>query len=131
MLKSSFLLIFIFTSFFAFGQRATSLKDIEPVGKFENTSVKQLYTDPYSTTYLIWIKKEVRSHVHQEHTEQLYVVSGKADLFMGGKQYEMKKGRMYFIPPNVIHGLIVTSKKPLKVVSMQSPEFDGSDRVIR
>ena len=45
------------------------------------------------------------------------------------KSFKIKKGDLVFIPKNTIHSVITTSKQPLKVVSIQAPLFDGTDRI--
>lgn len=41
----------------------------------------------------------------------------------------MKAGDFVVIPPNVPHGVTVTSRKPMRGISVFSPRFDGKDRV--
>ncbi len=78
---------------------------------------------------MIWIKHEVKLHKHEYHTENIYVISGKGEMRIGSKTYEVKKGDYFRIPKNTPHGLKVTSSKPMKVLSIQSPKFSGTDRI--
>jgi len=34
------------------------------------------------------------------------------------------------VPPNTAHAVVTTSPKPLKVLSVQSPQFLGQDRIV-
>ena len=45
------------------------------------------------------------------------------------KVFEIKKGDVVFIPKNTAHAVKSTGKQPLKVLSVQSPNFDGKDRI--
>ena len=45
------------------------------------------------------------------------------------KEFEISQGDYFRIPENTYHALKVTSKEPIKVLSVQSPEFLGKDRV--
>jgi len=40
-------------------------------------------------------------------------------------------GGSIFIPQNTWHYVKVTSAEPLKVLSIQAPNFDGKDRVLK
>lgn len=50
-------------------------------------------------------------------------------MLLGDKTFKVKKGDMIFIPINTVHSLKVTTSIPLKVLSVQSPRFDGKDRI--
>jgi len=50
-------------------------------------------------------------------------------MILGDKTIKVKKGDIIFIPKNTVHSLKVNSQTPMKVVSIQSPFFDGTDRV--
>ena len=41
----------------------------------------------------------------------------------------IKKGDFFTIPKNTPHGLEVRSSAPVKVLSIQSPQFKGVDRI--
>jgi quercetin dioxygenase-like cupin family protein len=79
---------------------------------------------------VIFIKKEVKKHKHQFHTEHVYILEGEGEMLLGEKKLKVKKGDILFIPKNTIHSLKVTSKEPVKVLSIQSPYFDGKDRIL-
>jgi len=64
------------------------------------------------------------------HSEQVYVLDGEGTMKLGNKSFVIKKGDLVFIPKNTIHSVQCNSAKPLKVISVQSPYFDGTDRVL-
>ena len=110
-------------------QDPTILKNIEPDAEYDNVHVKPISTDERASSFVIWVKKEVKAHYHAEHSEQIYVISGKGRMTLGEKSFEIKKGMWLFIPKGAVHSVVVTSKKPLKVLSVQAPEFKGKDRI--
>lgn len=105
------------------------LKSIEPDKDYENILVKKLYSDKYTSTFIVWVKKEVKAHKHATHTEQVGVLEGKAEMMLGDKKIYLKKGDWVVIPEGTVHSVKVLSKKPVKVISIQTPEFKGKDRV--
>ncbi len=96
--------------------------------ELENVSVTKLSSDKHASQFLIYIKKEVPLHIHKHHTEIIYVVSGSGNMTLGDKEFEIKQGDTLRIGENTPHGVVVTSQQPLKVLSIQAPEFKGLDR---
>ncbi len=125
----------LFTTFILFlilqtNAQVISAINIGPDTGYENIFIKKLYNDSLTSTFIIWIKKEVVLHKHDFHTEQVYVLEGEAEMRMGDEWKEIKAGDVIFIPIGVAHAVKVTSIIPLKVLSIQTPEFDGIDRII-
>ena len=110
-------------------QEITNLKKIKPGKLTENITVEKITTDKNSTSFVIWITDGVKLHKHAYHTESLVVIQGKGDMQIGEDIIEVKKGDFFTIPENTPHGVTVTSSKPMKVLSIQSPEFKGIDRI--
>jgi mannose-6-phosphate isomerase-like protein (cupin superfamily) len=50
-------------------------------------------------------------------------------MTINNKSFDIKSGDYFRIPKNTFHSLIVKSEEPMKVLSVQSPEFLGKDRV--
>jgi mannose-6-phosphate isomerase-like protein (cupin superfamily) len=50
-------------------------------------------------------------------------------MTLGDSIFNIHEGDLIFIPSNTFHAVITTSKKLLKVLSVQSPFFDGRDRI--
>lgn len=92
--------------------------------------VKALYSDSLSSSFLIIIPKEVKMHYHATHTEQVVVLSGEADMMLGDQKIHIMAGDVVFIPKGTKHSVNVTSSEPLKIISVQAPLFDGTDRVM-
>ena len=112
-----------------FSQNVTNVEDKQPEEKYDNVLVKKLYSDTKASYFIIWIKKDVSSHKHATHTESIIVIEGTGLMTVGDKTFDIKKGDYFVIPENTFHALKVTSKEPIKVISTQTPEFLGKDRV--
>ena len=95
----------------------------------DNLYNKSLFSDSLASSFVIVIKKEVKLHKHLLHSEHVVVLEGTGQMQLGDKHFEMKKGDVVFIPKNTSHAVKSTGKVPLKVLSVQSPNFDGKDRV--
>ncbi len=111
-------------------QTHLSLKDIEPDEDYENIHVKKISDDEEQTTFIIWVKKNVKAHYHAVHSENIYVLEGKGKMVVDGKEIEIKAGDYLNFAKGKVHAVLeVTSRKPLKVISVQSPQFLGKDRI--
>lgn len=110
------------------GLKAQSNLDTLLQNTEENISLKKLASDSNSTCFLIAIKESVKNHYHKNHTESIYVIDGNAKMWLNGDTILIKKGDYINIPPQTRHGVIVTSEKALRVLSVQAPEFKGFDR---
>ncbi|MFN5458655.1 MAG: cupin domain-containing protein [Bacteroidota bacterium] len=108
------------------------LDTIQPPNDLDNLWVKSLYQDSLEvSSYVIFVRKEVKTHKHLEHAEHVYILQGEGLMSLGEKEFKIKKGSMIFIPKNTFHSVKTTSKIPLKVISIQAPFFDGKDRVFK
>lgn len=126
-------LIFVFgvllcSTFNSYAQKV-QIDTLQPDAVYENICSKQLYSDSLTTTFVIWIKHRVPLHKHALHTEQVYVIAGTGTMQLGDQQFNVQAGDHIFIPLGTPHAVQVTSTEPLQVVSIQTPLFDGSDRI--
>lgn len=106
-----------------------ALLDLQPDG-IENIEVKSLASDKNSSTFLIFIRAAVPNHMHQNHSESIYVLEGRGLMRVGDEAVNIAPGDFVHVPEGQVHGVLVTSKQPLKVLSIQAPEFTGADRVL-
>lgn len=107
----------------------SSLDTIKAPASYENIYSRPIGSDSLASSFVIFIKKEVKAHKHVTHTEHVYILEGEGEMILGDKKIKVKKGDIVFIPKGTVHSLKVTSSKPCKVLSVQSPMFDGKDRV--
>lgn len=128
-MKYLFLLFLLVSSGLVSAQTVISLEEVTPKEAFENVKVEKLNTDPRSTSFVIWVKNGVKAHYHAEHSETLYVLEGTAEMTMGEKTFTIKAGDYIHIPKGIVHSVKVTSDIPVKVLSIQAPEFLGTDRI--
>jgi mannose-6-phosphate isomerase-like protein (cupin superfamily) len=98
--------------------------------KTENIYSYPAYGDSLCSSFVITIKKKVAAHKHVFHSEHVLVLEGKGEMLLGSSVITIKKGDLVFIPKNIVHAVTTTGNKPLKVVSIQAPRFDGTDRVM-
>jgi mannose-6-phosphate isomerase-like protein (cupin superfamily) len=97
---------------------------------FENIYNRTLNADFLTSSFIIVIKKGVKKHKHIMHSEHVYVLDGTGEMILGERSFMIKKGDLIFIPKNTPHALKVTSTNPVKVLSIQAPNFDGKDRAV-
>jgi len=130
-MKTSSIILFLFLINIATAQTVKSMDDIEPSEAFDNIHVQKLETNSLATTFVIWVKLKVKMHKHINHVENVYIIEGEGDFSISDTTYKVKEGDLIVVPKDTWHGVNVTSKKPMKVISIQSPEFKGIDRVFK
>ena len=124
-----FLSLILFT-FSTFAQKFESLDEYHPIDEFENIHVQKMTEDSLQSCFMIWVKNGVREHYHAYHTENIVVLEGEAMMSLGDELFMIKKGDYVNIPKGTVHSVTqILSDEPLKVLSIQSPHFDGSDRI--
>ena len=110
-------------------QSFQNLDTIKPPAEYENIYSRQVFSDSLETVFVIYIKKQVKLHKHITHTETIVILEGVGEMTVGDKKFKVKEGDIIFISKGTPHSLVVTSSIPVKVLSTQSPFFDGKDRV--
>ena len=127
--------ILILLAFFTpiyIGAQTNDMKDVVPdSNNYENIYVKKMSSDSLATSFAIWVKLKVKMHKHVKHTEHVTILQGKGKFTIGDTTITVKKGDFITIPMGTWHGVEVTSRRPMKVISIQSPEFKGEDRVFK
>jgi mannose-6-phosphate isomerase-like protein (cupin superfamily) len=88
-----------------------------------------LHSDSSCTSFLLCVDAGVRPHLHRTHTEHVFVLDGTAEMTLGDSTCAIKAGDVILIPPGTPHAVKVTGNVPLRVISVQAPHFDGTDRV--
>ena len=129
-MKKIVLLPFFFAiTIIAGAQISLDVLSTEPDSLLQGIKVQRIAGDKNSTSFVIWIKDAVKAHKHITHTENIYVLEGEGEMKLKGKIIKIKPGDYVNIPENTVHSVKVTSTAVLKVLSIQSPEFLGEDRV--
>ena len=123
-------LLFFLVLFVSYAQDHSTLNDYKPTADYENVHVLKIAEDDFQSTYIIWVKEKVEEHYHASHTENIVILEGKARMTLNGEEIIVKKGDFINIPEGTKHAVLeVLSHKPLKVLSTQTPMFDGKDRI--
>lgn len=125
------LLLLVFIASFIPCYSQENLQNIKPHEPYKNILIKKIGGDTLSTQFVIWVKDTVRTHRHEEHSESLYVLSGKGVFYMNDEHFDIGEGDFITIKAKSWHAVKVTSGEPLKVLSVQSPEFHGEDRTFK
>ena len=63
-------------------------------------------------------KPAIHRHPHEQLT---YIIEGTGRFFIGDEVVEMAAGDLILVPPDVPHGLEVTSKEPVLNLDVFSP----------
>lgn len=131
-MKKSLLIILIailsLSKLHAQGDLLKAAKAVKPAPGYENIHVEKLFSDQHASTFVVFVKKRVRLHLHKVHSELVYVLKGKGTMRLGEDRFPVKKGDVVFIPRNTPHAVTVKGG-PMKVLSVQAPEFKGKDRI--
>jgi quercetin dioxygenase-like cupin family protein len=129
MIKHTLVVLLLLLGSQAYAQEIINLDKLS-IQTEQSLYSRQLYTDAQVSSFIMELKDEVREHYHRFHTEQVLVLSGKGEIKMGGKKWQnIQAGDLIIIPANTPHAVRVKGKKPMRVLSIQAPNFDGSDRV--
>ena len=123
-----FTLLLAIGAFSFFSTSQLNLNELSPSEEFKNILVQKIGGDTLSTQFVIWVKDTVRTHCHEKHTESLYVLSGQGVFYLNKERFEIGAGDFVTIKKKSWHAVKVTSEEPLKVLSVQAPEFLGNDR---
>jgi len=125
-MRHSILLLLVFVSTAGFCQI-----DISNWSKANNgnITVERLAGDSLTTSFLIQVRKNVPMHYHAYHSEHVYILSGSAEFVLNDDTTAVTAGMYMFIPSPSKHSVRVTSEQPLRVLSIQCPEFTGQDRI--
>ena len=129
MSRSILVLFAALFSLYSFGQSHENIADAKAGEEFKNIHVRKMDSDPLASTFLIWVKNSVKEHYHAEHTEVVQVIEGEGVLTLGDDRFDIKAGDYIFIPKGTHHSVEVTSGSILKALSIQTPFFDGKDRI--
>ena len=128
---TTILVLILIPFYFKSQEIITSVNEIYPDKEFENIHVKKISSDSSSSTFAIWIKQKVKLHKHVYHTENVLIDKGFGEFQINDSIYKVVAGDWIVIPKNTWHGVIVNSKSTMKVISVQSPEYFGKDRIFK
>lgn len=128
MLNNIALLAAIFLAFCAKAQDIYKLSEFRYEGDLP-VKVQPIASDSLASSFIIWISSEVKAHFHAEHTEYVVVLEGSGEMILGDSSRTVKPGDLIYIPSETLHSVQVNADTQMKVLSIQSPEFKGKDRI--
>jgi mannose-6-phosphate isomerase-like protein (cupin superfamily) len=106
------------------------LRPIRTAQISEPVEVYPLAGDSLVSSFLIYVNEQVKPHYHELHSEHVMVLEGQGIMVLGDSVFTVNAGDFLFIPKGTVHSVSKTSEVPLKVISIQAPNFDGKDRVL-
>ncbi|MBD98611.1 MAG: hypothetical protein CMO34_02115 [Verrucomicrobia bacterium] len=122
------IILFLLSSFTLLSQETINLESKQLL-EDENVQVLKLSSNRHSSSFLIVVEDSVRKHYHATHTENLYVLEGSGKMLLNDDLIDIQKGDFITLQPKTVHAVWVNGNVPLKALSIQAPEFKGSDRV--
>jgi mannose-6-phosphate isomerase-like protein (cupin superfamily) len=122
--------LFFFSAFHSAAQNFQHLASLTPKQEYENVHVEKISGDSLQSSFVIWVKQGVKEHYHMAHSESVFVLEGEGMMSLGDDLFLIRPGDYVFIPKGTPHSVTqVMGNIPLKVLSIQAPIFDGTDRV--
>lgn len=106
----------------------TDLSTYTAPSNMKNLHIDEISSSESSSEFVIFVRNEVKAHLHKEHTELIYVLEGEGLFHLDDTKQIIKPGDFIRVNKGVVHSVKVTSKTPLKVLSIQTPKFIGKDR---
>ena len=128
MQRTYLIFMWMLFSVFAFGQKIDTHHLHPDSTDYPNIYVKKIAEDSLQSAFVIWVKHSVKAHYHAEHTEIVEILSGKGQMTLNGETFIVHKHDIIVIPKGSVHSVVNLHNRPIKVLSIQSPKFDG-DRV--
>jgi mannose-6-phosphate isomerase-like protein (cupin superfamily) len=125
-----FFTLILLLPFLAKSQIIISEDSLQAPDEYANIHAQKISGDSLVSTFVIFIKEHVPLHKHQYHSENVVILEGEGIITLGSITKEIRAGDIIFIPADTFHEVNVTSEKPMKVISIQAPEFDGTDRIL-
>jgi len=99
-----------------------------PWGYFENISSNKNHKIKKLT---VMPGKKLSLQSHSKRSEHWVVISGIATVTKNKKEFILNKNESTFIPVNVKHRLVNTSKVPLIIIEVQTGKYFGEDDIKR
>ena len=112
---------------------APANKPTIPVGVEQKDNVYgtvRIAYDEQAASFLLSIPTETKMHYHNDHSEQIMLIEGEGMVLMGYKTIKLKRNELIFITKGTPHKIINSGKRKLKVLSIQAPFYDGTDKII-
>src|ERR1051326_9105919 len=96
-LTTVFLACLALLAFRSNAQGFQSADTVKAPADYENIYMRKLYSDSLVSSFVIYVKKEVKAHKHVSHSEHVYVLEGNGETKVGDKKFRVKRGDVIFI----------------------------------
>ena len=101
------------------------------VDSCESVCVIPLHSDSTESTFHITVATEVAEHYHANHNEQVLIIAGTAEMTLADSMFSIGPGDLIIIPQGTPHSVLpMAVGEKLQVISVQTPYFNGTDRVL-
>ena len=107
----------------------------EPHFMQDNANIKWVYTpekdDSPITVMVVSLEEGVTlpDHVHKNQPDLIYVLEGKATMYIDGEgEFPMEPGMVIQVPPNTMHSIRRVKKEGLKLYNVFSPAIKYNPR---
>ena len=98
------------------GQKV-DVKKLTPSPKnYDNIHIQKIAEDTFQSSYVVWVKEQVKSHYHDHHSEYIHVLDGRAIMRLDSSNFTIQKGDVIFIPQKSIqdrHHILVPNLESL------------------
>ena len=91
-------------------------------------AIRHLRTTHQASYHVIRLRTSESPHVHEEHDLTVFLLAGKARVFIGGRMEEMETGDVVEIPRGVVHWAQNLGSEATEVYAVFTPPFDGKDQ---
>lgn len=125
-----FLVITIFQNISFSQDYSVNISLLNELKKTKKNKIVKIHEDDFQSTFVLAIKEPITQHFHEKHTENIFVLFGKADMKLEKSTIRLRRGMHLTIPKGTIHSVEkIYGRKPLIVISVQSPKFFPPDRI--
>ncbi len=100
---------------------------VEPVSEVLGFSTERLFTSPGLSVHKNAALAPLPAHLHRNHAETVYVVSGRGRMRVGDEWHDVTEGSLVHVPRGVVHALVPHGL--INAISFFSPAFDERDRI--
>ena len=102
MRKLFIILLFMTSTQIVTAEQYVEINKLSPEVEYDNIHVYKMDTDKNKSTFIIWIKKGVKAHKHEYHSETLVVLEGTAEMKLNDNSYLIKAGDYIFVSVPIV-----------------------------
>jgi len=104
-----------------------NLDDVQAVPLVEGITVKAIYGDKVSASFLELAPFASIPPHHHDNEQIGIVLEGEVDYTIGSETMRCRRGAAFIVPSNTIHSGVVVSKEPARLISLLTPPRQVSE----